>query len=156
MSEPTGAAFLPMPTDTAHVRIESRQYRLFKIDLGEGVPRIAMKVGAFVFPPWFLLCAVLGISIISGLMIWLGPPSLLTWRAMSLDDGGRRRYRGWLDHLGWLLRGHRPIVNAGMASSTPARPIVTELSFTVIDLDAPEPGAPMKGRRFRGRQDQAD
>ena len=127
------SAELPLPTDTALVRIESRQYRLFSVDLGEGIPRVALKVGAWSFPPWFLVCWLLGVPILSGLLVWLAPPVFVTWAAMSRDDGGRLRAVGWVDWLGWAFRRQAPIVNAGTATSVAPRPITVSLAFYVDD-----------------------
>lgn len=153
MTEPGGG--FPLPTDTAHVRIESRQYRLFKLDLGEGIPRVTLKVGAAVFAPWFGLCWLVGIPMVSGLLFWLMPPVLITWRAMSRDEGGRLRLVAWGDRLSWISRRHRPIVNAGTTSPLPPQPIRTDLSFVTIDLDAPTPGVRTRRGRRRAQQDQA-
>ena len=49
----------PLPTDTTHVRIESRQYRIFKLDLGEGVPRRKLAVGAAIIAPYWLILGVI-------------------------------------------------------------------------------------------------
>lgn len=137
MSEPHGA--FPMPTDTALVRIESRQYRLFSLDLGEGVSRVALKVGAMLYPPWLLACWLIGVPLASGgLVVWLLPPTLATWRGLTRDEGGRLRLRSWADRASWLFTKHRPIVNAGTAPAAAPKPITVNPAFLIIDL----PGAP--------------
>lgn len=131
MTEPYGG--FPLPTDTAHVRIESRQYRLFKLDLGEGVPRIALKVGALIYPPWLLVCWLIGVPLPSMLLVYLLPPTLATWRALTRDDGGRLRLRSWGDRVAWLSTRHRPIVNAGTAPAAAPKPITVHPAFLVIE-----------------------
>lgn len=125
---------LPLPTDTALVRLASRQYRLFNLDLGEGIPRVALKVGACVFVPWLALCYLLGVSFPGLLLLWLLPPVLITWGAMSRDEGGRLRVVGWADWASWAARRHAPIVNAGTTSSASPRPVAAPIAFLVSDL----------------------
>ncbi len=124
-----------MPTDTAHVRIESRQYRVFNFDLGEGIPRATMKVGLLFFAPWFALCWIVGLPLLGGLVFWIAPPSVVTLRALSRDAGGRLRLRGWIDRVLWWLRGSRAIVNADTTSGREPRPFRVEAPFVVVDLD---------------------
>ncbi len=129
---------LPLPTDTRLVRIASRQYRLLNLDLGEGVPRVALKVGAWSFVPWFFLCWQLGVPVPSLLLVWLLPPVLLTWAAMSRDAGGRLRVVGWVDWAMWARQRHRPIVNAGTAPAAAPRPITVPVAFLITDTSPPE------------------
>lgn len=124
---------LPLPTDTALIRIASRQYRLFNFDLGEGIPRVALKVGACTFPPWFLLCWAIGVDLPGLLLVWLAPPVLLTWAAMSRDEGGRLRVVGWVDWAMWQARRRRPIVNGGTGSAATPRPIATPIAFLISE-----------------------
>lgn len=148
MTHPGGA--FPLPTDTAHITIESRQYRLFRLDLGEGLPRVALKVGLFVFIPWLALCLLLGVPVFSGVLIWLGPPLMVTARAITRDEGGRLRIRSWGDRVWWLTRRHAPIVNAGTSSARPPQAITIPVAFMTLDLDAPPPaGATRKDPRAR-------
>lgn len=132
MTEPLGG--FPLPTDTALVKIESRQYRLFRLDLGEGIPRVAIKVGAAIVPPWLLACWLLGVPIVHGLLIYALPPALVTWRALTRDEGGRLRLRSWGDRLAWLTSRHQPIVNAGTAPAAAPKPIAVSPAFLVLDL----------------------
>ena len=129
----------PLPTDTAHVRFESRQYRLLKWDLGEGVPRSSLKVGAAVFLPWAALCWIVGVPLVDGLILWLGPPAIATWRAMSRDEGGRLRLRAWADRLAWMTKRHRPIVNGDTASWRAPQPQQTEIVFMTVPVSPKDP-----------------
>jgi len=121
----------PMPTDTVHVRIESRQYRVFKMDLGEGIPRSWLKVGALIYAPWLLLCNVLGVPFVGGFALWVAPPGALTWWLMSRDAGGRLRIRGIVDLLRWYLDKPGPIVNGDTASPRPVGEVSTDLAFLI-------------------------
>lgn len=144
MTDPYGG--FPLPTDTPLVNLESRQYRLFKLDLGEGIPRKVLAVGAWVFPPWLLGCYLVGVPVLKGVLIYLLPPVLLLLRATSRDAGGRLRLRAWGDRLWWVIRRHRPIVNGGTAPARARQPISTPITFMV--LDGPEQDRPSrKGRR---------
>ena len=127
----------PLPTDTVHVRIESRQYRVFKMDLGEGIPRSWLKVGALIYAPWLLLCNAIGIPFVAGFALWVAPPGALTWWLMSRDAGGRIRLRGVLDLAFWHLRRPRPIVNGDTASPRQVVEIPTDLFFLVLELQDP-------------------
>jgi len=119
----------PMPTDTAHVRMRTRQYRILSFDLGEGVERATIKVAAFIGGPWVLLMAFCGVSFLHLPYVYLVPPALLCFRACGRDAGGRLRVRGWTDRL----RRARPIVNADTAASGDVAPIAVDVAFLVVD-----------------------
>ena len=108
----------PMPTDTAHVRIESRQYRLLNIDLGEGVPRSSLKVGALILAPWVALMWLLGVPVLPApwLFCWALPPLLLIGRCVRRDHSGRVGLAGLLDAVAFRTQRHRHrILNAETA-----------------------------------------
>lgn len=122
----------PMPTDTAHVRLRTRMYRVLHVDLGEGVERSTLKVGAAFVLPWVTLCAFLGIPPLDHPYIYILPPLFVTFRACSRDAGGRVRLRGWVDRA-MSRRKRRPIVNADTAPATPAAVITADVAFLVVD-----------------------
>lgn len=132
----------PMPTDTAHVRLRTRQYRFFKIDLGEGVERSTIKVAGMVGLPWIVLCALFGVPFLELPFIYILPPVFVTFRACSRDAGGRVRLRGWIDRATWRYR-HRPIVNADTAPAAAPTPIRLDVAFLPVE----EVPAPRKARR---------
>lgn len=100
----------PLPTDTQHVQIESRQYKL-GIDLGEGIPRITMLVAAlFAAVWWTLLFIVLGVPILAYVFFYIAPPGALTFFAVRKDRGGRYAYVTVVDRFRYLKRRHRPII----------------------------------------------
>lgn len=134
MSDP-----FPLPTDTRAVNIESRQYSLFNVDLGEGLPRVALKIGLFFFVPWFALMFLLGMPLLGpGMIAWFLPPALLLVRALQRDDGGRLRLASWQDRAAWLLSKHPAVVNADTATPAPLAPITVDLAFAHVDLPAPK------------------
>lgn len=124
----------PLPVDTPHVRPRTRQYHLFRWDLGEGVERATLKVGALITAPWLLLCALVGVPIGHGLFIWLAPPAAATWRAMSRDESGRLRLRAWADRADFARPSRRrPIVNGDTAPAAAPTVIETDLTFLIVD-----------------------
>ena len=46
---------LQLPTDTASLRLETKQYELFNKRLGNGIQRRVLTVGAAVAVPWVSL-----------------------------------------------------------------------------------------------------
>jgi len=129
----------PLPSDTRHLNIESRQYKLLGVDLGHGWPRAAFKVGAWFFLPWLFLCwRVLQLPLLQNgmLLVWLGPPLLLTRVAFTKDAGGRYRVYAWLDRLGYLTRRPKPIVNGGLITPAAPRTIRSSIGFLVTYDDA--------------------
>ena len=136
----------PLPTDTAHIRIESRQYRLFRFDLGEGVARWKAAVTVVIVVPWFLFVGfVLRVSPLSGqgkgALLYLFPAVIMTWAALRSDDGGRPRYALWLDRLRYWIRRSRPMIDNPISRPTPGRPFIVSASWVVLD--------PTKSRRIR-------
>lgn len=130
----TSRATFPLPTDTAHVAIESRQYRLFRFDLGEGVVRAKMLVGALIVGSWFTVLGILGVSFLDHSPFYLVPSVLLSWAAVRTDDGGRPAYALWLDRGRFWLRRRRPMIDAPEHPGVPARPYVTRAEWVVLDL----------------------
>jgi hypothetical protein len=99
-----------LPTDTQHVSIESRQYRIFTFDLGEGIGRTKALIVALIVVPWVVLMALLGVSILRGAVLYMFPPALVAFRALHTDAGGRPTYAKWLDQCRYWLRRRRPLV----------------------------------------------
>jgi len=126
----------PLPTDTAHVRIESRQYRIFKFDLGEGIARWKAGVAAVLVTPYWLLLLMLGVSPLAGHgrggLLYLFPAVLLVWAALRPDAGGRPRYALWLDRGRFLHRRDAPMIASPIANTTPARPFIVSAEWVVI------------------------
>lgn len=131
-----GHSHFPLPTDTAHVRIESRQYRIFKFDLGEGVARWKAGVAVVLVAPYWLLLLLLGVSPVAGHgrggLLFLFPAVLLVWAALRPDAGGRPRYALWLDRARYLTRRGAPMIASPIANTTPARPFIVSAEWVVI------------------------
>jgi hypothetical protein len=140
----------PLPTDTAHIRIESRQYRIFRFDLGEGVARWKVAVGAAIVVPWFLL---LGLIVQvpplaghgKGSLLYVFPAVIMTWAALRPDAGGRPRYALWLDRFRYWMRRTQPMIANPISRPTPGRPFIVSASWVVLN--------PARSRRIRKHLD---
>jgi hypothetical protein len=136
----------PLPSDTAHVRIESRQYRIFKLDLGEGVPRRKLAVGAVIIAPyWLILGVIFGLSPLAGQgkggIAYIAPAALLVFLALKPDEGGRASYVLMLDRIRFFLRRFTPMIASPIARPTPGRPFIVTARWSVLD--------PAASRRLR-------
>lgn len=130
----------PLPTDTRHVRMESRQYEIFNFDLGEGIVRGRAVVAAVIVLGWVIIAAIAGVPLISqlGPAYYLGPPALLVFFALRTDHGGRPAYALWWDYLRYFQRRSRPIVPRITGDiQTPA--FTVHASFVVIDVGKIKP-----------------
>jgi len=106
-------AALTLYDDTRHVNLQGRQYQLFNVDLGEGIVRDHLSLGAIVTVGWvgfmWLMPSMPGPV---GLVVafWIAPPWLLIKAALMPDRGGRPRYALWWCRARYLARRHRPMV----------------------------------------------
>jgi hypothetical protein len=128
----------PLPTDTAHIRIESRQYRIFKFDLGEGIARWKVAVAVVIIVPyWMVLGLILQVPPLlgngKGSLLYLFPAVLMTWSALRPDAGGRPRYALWLDMFRFWVRRSDPMIDHPISRLTPGRPFIVSASWVVID-----------------------
>jgi hypothetical protein len=130
----------PLPTDTRHVRIESRQYEIFNFDLGEGIVRSRAVVAAIIVLGWVIIAAIAGVPLLNqfGPACYLGPPAVLAFFALRTDNGGRPAYALWWDYLRYFLRRGRPIVPR-ITGDEQAPAFTVRASFTVIDVEKIKP-----------------
>jgi hypothetical protein len=98
---------LTLPTDTQHLRIETRQYELMGRPLGQGINRRTMAIWAGTATVWFALLAVCGVSPFwrFGPPLYLVPVSLAVLAGTRVDDSGRMQLMRWWD---WILARSRP------------------------------------------------
>jgi hypothetical protein len=140
-----GVSSFPLPTDTAHVRIESRQYRIFNFDLGEGVARWKAGVAAAIVVPYWLLLALLQVSPLAGngrgSMLYVFPAVLLVWASLRPDAGGRPHYALWLDRARFLARRRSPMIDTPLAAVDPAGAFIVSAEWVMLD--------PARTRRLR-------
>ena len=90
---------LQLPTDTASLRLETKQYELFNKRLGNGVQRRALTIGCAIAGPWVCLLMLLGVPLFSrfGPQVYIVPPFILVYRAIRRDESGRMAVMGWYD-----------------------------------------------------------
>ena len=143
----------PLPTDTAHIRIESRQYHLFRFDLGEGVARWKAAITVAIVVPWFLFVGlVLRVAPLGGhgkgALLYVFPAVILTWAALRPDAGGRPRYALWLDRLRYWVRRSAPMIDNPISRPAAGRAFIVSASWVVID--------PTRSRRIRKQLRQQD
>jgi len=90
---------LQLPTDTASLRLETKQYELFNKRLGNGVHRRVLTIGLAVAGPWVSLLLLLGVPLFSrfGPQVYIVPPFILVYRAIRRDESGRMAVMSWYD-----------------------------------------------------------
>ncbi|RLU80148.1 hypothetical protein CTZ27_35460 [Streptomyces griseocarneus] len=108
-------------TYTAHFHIDTRQHELVGVDLGEGIPRRALMLGAALYLVWT-----------GGLVLLLGwpsrvlfsfyflPPLLVVIYGVQKSRRTDRRWNitNWSIAARYLVLGHRPIINGGRRAAT--------------------------------------
>lgn len=123
-----------LPTDTQHVSIEGRQYKIFNIDLAEGISRTKLVLGASVVVPWIALLSLFGVPFLSrGIFAYLAPPVVFLIFAFKTDEGGRPRYALWLDRLRFARRRRRPLVEKPGGGKGVADPFIARGAWVVLD-----------------------
>ena len=90
---------LQLPTDTASLRLETKQYELFNKRLGNGIQRRVLTIGVAVAVPWVILLLLVGVPLFSrfGPQAYIVPPFILVYRAIRRDESGRMAVMGWYD-----------------------------------------------------------
>jgi hypothetical protein len=87
-----------LPTLTSDQRLETRQYELMGIDLGEGVRRRALVVAMVFLAAWIAALMAIGVPLhIKLALLYVGPPLLLASRGLQPDESERRQV---IDH--WM------------------------------------------------------
>ena len=90
---------LQLPTDTASLRLETKQYELFNKRLGNGIQRRVLTIGVAVALPWVILLLLVGVPLFSrfGPQAYIVPPFILVYRAIRRDESGRMAVMAWYD-----------------------------------------------------------
>ena len=133
---------LQLPTDTASLRLETKQYELFNKRLGNGIHRRVLTISVSVAAPWVILLLFTGVPLFSrfGPQAYIVPPFILVYRAIRRDESGRMAVMAWYDKaLSYRPSRRRPTHNPllpGVATKTrgPQR-------LAVIALLQPSKGA---------------
>lgn len=109
-------------TLTKHLRLETRQYDLIGLDLGEGAPRKQLALILVTFVMWVAaLAPFLGFPNKYEALVYLLPPGFFAWVAWQDSPGHagrRRRLTDWLIQLRYALAGHRPVISLGARAAT--------------------------------------
>lgn len=119
-------------TLTSTFRIETRQYELFNLDLGEGVPRKQLGFGAVICIGWWVVCLIVlqGVNEVT-LSLYLIPPVLFVFFGFqdSRRIPRRKNLTEWAIRTRYFLVGHRPIIALGsrVATRSEYRPFRTRL-----------------------------
>lgn len=103
---------------TRSVSFETRQHKIFSIDLGEGVPRRAFLVGLVLVGVWFaLLTAIFGLPTQQTLTVYLTIPTAVVYIGFRPSKANERHYliTRWALKLRYIVSGHRGIVNGRLA-----------------------------------------
>ena len=92
---------LQLPTDTASLRLETKQYELFNKRLGNGIHRRVLTISVSVSAPWVILLLLLGVPLFSrfGPQVYIVPPFIVVYRAIRKDESGRMAVMGWYDKV---------------------------------------------------------
>ncbi len=142
-------------TLTHHFEIETRQYDLLGIDLGEGARRRMIIFGAVIILVWIaLLIPFIGVPQKATVSLYVVPPFVITafgWRAGKHHER-RRRVTEWALAVRYALRAHRPIIGLGAraADKTEYLPWRERVATQKMANLAQGPGDPGMGTRGRG------
>jgi len=90
---------MTLPTDTVHLRLETRQYELFNRPLGQGISRRKLGIGAMVGVLWLVVMLIAMVNPLSGVgpALYIVPPFAVVHVGTRLDDSGRMRMLLWYD-----------------------------------------------------------
>lgn len=103
---------LSLPTDTAHLHLETRQYELFNRPLGQGVSRRKAAVASVLVAVWILLLLLVGVDPFTqyGPTVYFAPPAILAWVAVKTGDDGRMTIMSWYDAVLARLPARRRVI----------------------------------------------
>jgi hypothetical protein len=90
-----------LPTDTQHLRLETRQYELFNRPLGQGIVRRRLYVGVVMCTLWCGLLLFIGLTPLSrlGPLLFIVPPFAAVYTGTRTGDDGRMAAMRWYDAL---------------------------------------------------------
>lgn len=103
-------------TYTRHFMLEARQHELFGVDLGQGISRRTMLLGALAFGLWDGIgLAVFGVPSLNWVTVYFLPPVLVTVLGAQPSRRCDRRtvLAGWVIAAQYLVSGHRPVIRGG-------------------------------------------
>lgn len=126
---------LTLPTDTQHVRLQTRQYELFNRPLGQGIERSKVWTAVAAGLVWFSLLALIGINPLTrfGPLAYLGPVAGFVINGTRVGDDGRMVLLAWYDALlAKLPRRRRRITNPLLHTDDAAHEVLTMQVTSVV------------------------
>ena len=144
---------MQLPTDTQHVRLETRQYELFNRPLGQGISRRKLAIGTVTTIVWSSLMLIVGLDPISrfGPVLYIVPIFLFTWKGTQKDESGRMQILQWYDWLLARMPSRRKVITNPLISLGDYQPQIIDITVTA-ELHPRQPGAPLTPVAGRRRQ----
>lgn len=103
-------------TVSRQLHIESRQHELFGVDLGEGIPRKVLLIGAAAFVLWAGLVFSVTKTFNQQMMFIYGfPPVMFVQLGIQESPTNARRWRltQLILRIRYAVRAHRPVIRFG-------------------------------------------
>jgi hypothetical protein len=146
---------MTLPTDTVHLRLETRQYELFNRPLGQGISRRKLGIGAVVGGLWLVVMLIAGVNPLSGVgpALYLVPPFAVVHVGTRLDDSGRMRMLLWYDAALARMPRRRVMLRNPLMDTGHHTPRVLPIAVTT-DVHPAKPGA-LSSRSWLRRRAQA-
>jgi hypothetical protein len=145
----------PLPTDTQHLQLETRQYELFNRPLGQGIVRRRLYVGVVVCAVWCGLLLLVGVSPMwrLGPALYIVPPFAAVYLGTRAGEDGRMVAMRWYDAVLSRAPGRRRRVRNPLLGSASREPAVLRVDRQMTELH-PHTGrgaslTPLVGRRTR-------
>ncbi|MGM1064295.1 hypothetical protein [Saccharothrix sp. Mg75] len=135
-----------LPTDTVHLKLQTRQYELFGRSLGRGVERRILLIGAVSVALWWAVLLLLGMPILHRLspLVFLVPPVVFVLYGTRRDDTGRMMLAAWRDWAQFRMPPRRAAIGNPLLDITGHRPHAIRLLVTTR-LVTSTPDAGKKG-----------
>lgn len=135
-----------LPTDTQHLRVETRQYELFNRPLGQGIVRRRLYVGVAVCAVWCGLLLLIGLNPLSrlGPLLSIVPPFAVVYMGTRAGDDGRMAAMRWYDAvLARSPRRRKPIRNPLLMAAGDERALL-RIDRHMTELHPRNTGRPLR------------
>lgn len=125
-----------LPTDTQHLRIETRQYELFNRPLGQGIPRRTLYMGLTVCVVWFAVLLLVGANPLArwGPVVYVVPPFALVYLGARTGDDGRMTALRWYDAVLARLPSRRRSIRNPLLSGADTNPALMRIDGGMTEL----------------------
>jgi hypothetical protein len=127
----------PLPTDTQHLQLETRQYELFNRPLGQGVVRRRLYLGIAVCVMWTVALLVIGVNPLwrLGPALYIVPPFAVVYLGTRVGEDGRMVAMRWYDAvLARTPRRRMPVRNPLLASAEDRAETVLRVEGSTTEL----------------------